>query len=185
MKSTFGTLSVRGAVRRLFSVLVLACICVILLACQSYIEIVQPLTLPATPVMSVVTVAPSEHAVGVIGVDFDPPLDYEQVISNGGVTLLVAVKNLGLSTEPDVAVRAQLFDPAEYGEYGEPINLLDQTLLARSLAPGEVRVVRFDQVTDLPLHKQYRLVVDVAPVPGERDLSDNTRSYDILIHGMQ
>jgi len=167
------------------SALALVCICLTLLACQSYVEIVQPFTLPATPVMSVATVAPSAHAVAVIGVDFDPPLDYEQIMSNGGVTLLVAVTNLGLSTEPSVQVRAQLLDPTGYEQYGEPVDLLDQTVVARSLAPGEVRVVRFDQVTDLPVRKQYRLLIDLGAVPGEQDLSDNSRSYDILVHGMQ
>jgi hypothetical protein len=42
--------------------------------------------------------------------------------------------------------------------------------------------VRFNQVTDLPVRERYKLVAELTPVQGERELSDNTRSFDILVH---
>ena len=173
------SLACREAARRVVSVLILAFVSAGLLACQSSIEIVQP---AATPIVAVTTVVPAAHDVAIIGVDFDPPLDYDQIISNGGVTLLVAVKNLGLAAESNVGVNARLVDPAAFGTQDD---LLNETVTVKSLAAGSVRVVRFHQASDLPLRKQYKLVVELAPVPGEREFSDNSRSYDILVHGVE
>ena len=117
-----------------------------------------------------------------MGVDFDPSLDYSEITAVGGVTLLVAIKNLGLATEPKAEVRARLLDPLNPAR---PVELLNEEITVRALAPDEVRVVRFSQVSDLPLRQLYQLEVELDPVPGERDLTDNTRSYDILVHGAQ
>jgi hypothetical protein len=127
-----------------------------------------------------VTAVPATHAVAIIGVDFDPALDYRQIVSNGGVTLLVAVENQGSSAESNVEVKARLVDMNVGAQSRE---LLDQTVVVKTLLPREVRVVRFDQVTDLPVRERYELVVDLSPVSGERELRDNTRSFDILVHG--
>ena len=96
--------------------------------------------------------------------------------------MLVAIKNLGLTVEPKVEVKARLLDPVDRGK---PVELLNEIVIATSLSPGEVRVVHFTQVSDLPLRQRYKLEVELEPVPGERDLRDNTRSYDILVHGVQ
>ncbi len=117
-----------------------------------------------------------------MGVDFDPSLDYSEITSNGGVTLLVAIKNLGLTTEPKVEVKARLLDPVDFGK---PVELLNEVVIAKSLSPREVRVVRFTPVSDLPLRQRYKLEVELEPVPGERDLTDNSRGYDILVHGAE
>jgi hypothetical protein len=177
MAFTDCTLRMRGVFRRLLAGLALTSVSAALLACQPSIEIVQPVT---APIVSVTTVVPPAHDVAIMGVDFDPPLDYDQIVANGGVTLLVAVKNLGLTAESNLEVSARLFDPAGAGSSAE---LLNETARIRLLAPGEVRVVRFNQASDLPVRKQYELVVDLLPVPGERELRDNSRSYDILVHG--
>ncbi len=129
-----------------------------------------------------VTIVPAAHAVAIMGVDFDPSLNYSEITSVGGVTLLVAIKNLGLATEPKVEVRARLLDPLDPAR---PVVLLNEEIAVRALAPDEVRVVRFSQVGDLPLRQLYQLEVELDPVPGERDLTDNARSYDILVHGAQ
>jgi hypothetical protein len=147
-----------------------------LLGCQSSIEVVTP---AVSPVLPAVTAVPQAHAVAIIGVDFDPALNYSQIISNGGVTLLVAVENQGMATETNVVLKARLLDTAEEANMSE---LLNETELIRSLAPGEVRVVRFNQVTDLPVRERYKLVTELSPVRGERELSDNSRSFDILVH---
>jgi hypothetical protein len=169
----------RGIVRRFIPGLVLILVSTTLLACQSSIEVVQPAARSAVPVA---TIAPFAHAMAIMCVDFDPSLDYSEITSNGGVTLLVAIKNLGLTTEPKVQVKARLLDPVDPGK---PVELLNEAVIAKSLSPGEVRVVHFTQVSDLPLRQRYKLEVELAPVPGERDLSDNSRSYDILVHGAE
>ena len=156
--------------------LILIAISATLLGCQSSIEVVTPAVSPTLPV---VTAVPQAHAVAIIGVDFDPALDYSQILSNGGVTLLVAVENLGLATETNVELNARLLDTAD--EAG-PRELLNDTVLIRSLAPREVRVVRFNQVTDLPVRERYKLVAELSPVLGELELSDNARSFDIVVH---
>ena len=77
------------------------------------------------------TAVPQAHAVAIIGVDFDPALDYSQILSNGGVTLLVAVENQGLATETNVELKARLLDTADGAG---PRELLNDTVLIRSLA---------------------------------------------------
>ena len=146
-----------------------------LLGCQSSIEVVTPVV---TPVIPAVTAVPQAHALAIIGVDFDPALDYGQIISNGGITLLVAVENQGQATETNVELKARLLDTADEAS---PRELLNDTVLLRSLAPREVRVVRFNQVTDLPVRERYKLIAELSPVRGERDLSDNVRGFDILV----
>ncbi len=156
--------------------LILIVLSTALLGCQSSIEVVTP---AVTPVLPAVTAVPQAHDVAIIGVDFDPALNYNQIISNGGVTLLVAVENQGLATETNVELKARLLDTADEAS---PRELLNDTVMIRSLLPHEVRVVRFNQVTDLPVRERYKLVAELSPVPGERGLSDNSRSFDILVH---
>ena len=94
---------------RVVSGLLLVFILVALSACQPSIELLQPsdVILP-----NVATVVPAAHSISLIGVDFDPPLNYDQIVSNGGLTLLVAIENLGHSREAAVQVTATLLDPA-------------------------------------------------------------------------
>lgn len=155
---------------------ILIAISTALLGCQSSIEVVTP---AVTPVIPAVTAIPQVHALAIIGVDFDPALDYDQIISNGGVTLLVAVENQGQVTETNVELKARLLDTANEAS---PRELLNDTVILRSLASREVRVVRFNQVTDLPVRERYKLIAELSPVRGERELGDNVRSFDILVH---
>jgi len=170
------SLSAGRALSYVLTGLILIALSTALLGCQSSIEVVTP---AVTPVLPAVTAVPQAHDVAIIGVDFDPALNYNQIISNGGVTLLVAVENQGLATETNVELKARLLDTADEAS---PRELLNDTVMIRSLLPHEVRVVRFNQVTDLPLRERYKLVAELSPVPGERGLSDNSRSFDILVH---
>jgi len=142
--------------------------------CQPLIEVVQP-----TPRAPLATVSPDERGVAIMGVDFDPPLDAAEIIANGGVTLLVAIQNQGRVVEPTVRITARLFDP-EASE--NPAELMNETITVRALAPNEVRIVRFTQVTELPIRQRYKLMTEVVPVAGELQRDDNYRSYDILVH---
>jgi hypothetical protein len=128
--------------------------------------------------LPVATVTPQQHALSILGVEFDPPLDYAQILSRGGVSLLVALENPGLSTESNVRVTAQLLDSTDRSK---PQKLFDDAVTVKNLAPGELRVVRFPQVSELPRLERYRLQVQVEPVPGEQNTNDNERTYEIEI----
>ena len=145
-----------------------------LLGCIPGVEVLQPATS-----MPLATVAPEEHALAIIGVDFDPPLDHAQVLANGGVTLLVAIENRGLADEAEVKLAVRLLDGA--AGQGDRV-LLNERVTLKELVAGEVRILPFTQVSQLPQRNSYELVVALDPVPGERDIADNYRTYDILIH---
>lgn len=155
--------------------LILLLALIVLPGCTSAVEVLQPAV--ATP-QAVATVVPRAHELAVLAVDFDPPLNYTRIMSSGGVTLLVAVENRGLSEEKEVSVSARLLAP---NDQSGPRELASETVCVKSLAAGEVRVVRFNQVSQLPQHDSYQLVVQIEPVAGEADAADNVRSYDIVV----
>lgn len=178
--TVFALRSVRHVfARRAFTILRLILVSTVLLGCQPLIEVVQP---PTPPVSPVATVTPDERGVAIMGVDFDPPLDAGQLLQTGGVTLLVAVENQGQVVEPSVRVNARLFDPAAAGKV---VDLANETVTIRGLEPGELRVVRFTQVTELPVRSRYKLVVEVTPVPGEAERQDNVKTYDIIVRSQE
>jgi hypothetical protein len=116
------------------------------------------------------------HNLAVLTVDFDPPLDYQQlIVHRQSVTLLVAVENTGSHTQRDVTVRAELSTPEDTEL------LLTRGASVESIAPGEIQVVRFARLGEIPYHQIYHLEVIVDPVEGERDLSDNLKAFDIQI----
>ena len=119
-----------------------------------------------------------EHNLAVLAVDFDPPLDYEEILdrkSRGeGITLLVAVENTGTSTEQVVLVQVQLSDRSS-----ETVYLSKQGVI-ETIAPGEIKIVQFRD-TDIPFSYEYELQVSVEPVVGETRLADNHKMYDLLI----
>jgi hypothetical protein len=163
--------------RRTFALLALSGALVLLMGCQPLIEVVQPASPLGSPLMPPPTVAPDERGLAILGVEFDPPLEAGQILSRGGVTLLVALENRGLVAETSAHVTARLSDPDAI----RPSDLARETITVRNLEPGELRVVRFAQVTDLPLRSRYTLTVEVLPVSGERDMDDNSRTYDIVV----
>jgi hypothetical protein len=146
----------------------------LLASCTPSLEVV-----PAhnAPVAAVSTVTPQQHDLALVAVDFDPPLDFAQIRNNGGVTLVVAVENRGQSAEADVRINAYLQDLDD-----QLRELSREAVLLGQLNPGALRVVRFAQVSDLPLRERYRLVVSVEAVAGETDIANNSRNYDIVIH---
>ena len=143
-------------------------------ACAPSLEVVPDRRAPLTPVS---TVTPQQHDLAIVAVDFDPPLDFAQIRNNGGVTLLVAVENRGQTAEADVRITAQLQDPSEHMR-----ELSSEAAMLGQLNAGALRVVRFTQVSDLPLRERYRLVVSAEAVAGEGDTANNSRNYDIVTH---
>jgi hypothetical protein len=111
-------------------------------------------------------------------VDFDPPLEYEQIIARKnrgeGITLLVAVENTGVHAELDVSVAVQLSE-----RDGKTVYLHKQGSI-ESIAPGEIKIVQFRD-TDIPFTYAYSMQVSVDPVFGETHLGDNVKTYDLLI----
>lgn len=49
------------------------------------------------------------------------------------------------------------------------------------LGAGALRMVRFTQVSELPLRDRYQLVISVAPVPGESETGNNSRTLDSVV----
>lgn len=116
------------------------------------------------------------HDLAVLTVDFDPPLTYQQlVLRPQSVELLVAIENTGKVTERNVTVRAQLSTPQN------PDDLLTQGASVASIAPGEIQIVRFARLSEIPFYETYILEVVVEPVVGETDVTDNTRAFELKI----
>lgn len=119
-----------------------------------------------------------EHNLAILAVDFDPPLNYQEIMackSRGeGITLLVAVENAGVHAERDVLVRARLSDRSSETVYVEKQGTIE------IIAPGEIKIVHLRD-TDVPFSFEYTLSVSIVPVPGEKRIDDNFKSYDLLI----
>jgi hypothetical protein len=121
--------------------------------------------------------ADGERNLAVLAVDFDPPLSYEQLIARRQtVALLVAIENTGTRTERNVLVRVQLSTEEDSSL------LLTQGASVASIAPGEIQIVRFARLGEIPYHQSYRLEVAVDAVEWESDTSDNKKAFDIHIY---
>jgi hypothetical protein len=119
-----------------------------------------------------------EHDLAVLAVDFDPPLEYEEIIASKkrgeGITLLVAVENTGIVTEQNVIVQVELYDGQDEKE------ILRQEGVIEAIAPGEIKIFHFKDA-NIPFSYEYHLRVQVVPVAGETWLADNQKSYDLII----
>lgn len=111
----------------------------------------------------------------ILGMGFNPPLKFEEVIAAGKVTLLVAVENRGLTVEYGVAVEARLVGATETDVLVRRSERID------ALAPGEVKLVRFENMALVPYRPAYVMTVAVSPAPGEVRLADNQRSYRLQV----
>jgi hypothetical protein len=144
----------------------------------SSIQIIDrtPSTVEPTPSPQVQDI--DKHNLAVLAVDFDPPLEYEEILAaknrGEGITLLVAVENTGSVTERDVVVEVEL----SRGDGGGLI--LYQQGSVDAIAPGEIKLVRFKD-TEIPFSYKYQLKVRVLPVEGEIHLADNVKSYDLVV----
>jgi hypothetical protein len=150
-----------------------------MLAGCAEVEVVDKTPAASTPELltSPLAVDDGKHNLAVMAVDFDPPLSYKQlIVRREAVALLVVVENTGTETEQNVAVQVRLSTPAD------PEFVLTQDASVASIAPGEVQIVRFDRLGEIPYHQAYYLEVVVVPVDGEIDFSDNSKAFDIQIH---
>jgi hypothetical protein len=127
--------------------------------------------------LSKVRTSVDEHDLAVLAIDFDPALNYEQIMIRGEqATLLVAVENIGLQTEADVKVKARL------SAYEDDTPILEKTCHIETIAPGQIKIARFRDISRVPYRQAYRLKVWVLPVLGEVGTANNQKSYDLYIN---
>ncbi|MEJ2732172.1 MAG: hypothetical protein P8189_01165 [Anaerolineae bacterium] len=116
------------------------------------------------------------HDLAVLVVEFDPPLSYQRLIlRQQTVALLAVVENTGTETERNATVRVELTS------VDDPDFVLAHEARVESIAPGEVQIVRFARLGEIPYHQSYHLKVSIDPVEGELDLGDNQKAFDIQI----
>jgi len=153
-------------------VLALSLIALLLTGCGQVVITKEEVTNTPVPTPYGVLTAPGGgHDLAVLGIEFNPPLRYDAVVAAGRLALLVAVENRGSYLEENVQVEARLLGLTESDE------ILKRTTYLDVLAPGEVKVARFENLQLLPYRPNYTLVVTVPPLPGETRLADNQRIY--------
>ena len=122
------------------------------------------------------TAIAEEHDLAVLAIDFDPPLEYKEIIKKEGrLTLLVAVENTGICTENDVQVGAELSI-----DKGRTV-IITQTGSIETIAPGEIKIIRFHGLRQIPIRTNYLLTVWVTPVKGEAHTANNQKRYELQI----
>ena len=142
------------------------------------VEVVDRFPPSTDEIASIPTQTPAKHDLAVLAIDFDPPLEYEQLTASPeGVTLLVAVENSGLCTETDVKVKVELSSDEGHNLIVRRISYID------AIAPGEVKIARFKNLSRIPYRPTYRLRVQVLPVQGEVNKANNRRGYDLYVVG--
>ena len=128
------------------------------------------------PFVSPLAADPSRHDLAILGLEFDPPLDYQQLIlRQQSVALLVVIENAGTVTERDLVIEARLTTPDDE----EPV--LTQKATVTSIAPGEIQIVRFDPMHKIPYHATFNLAVNIVPVDGEANTTNNAKAFEIQI----
>jgi len=171
-------MSQRGEMRCIWFVTAIMMLASLSLAGCAGVEIVdRPPVSPDTLSLSKVKTPVDEHDLAVLAIDFDPPLEYEQIMVKGEqATLLVAVENIGLQAEVDVRVKARL------SAQDDDTPILEKTCHIDTIAPGQIKIARFKDISRIPYRQAYRLQVWVLPVLGEIGMANNQRSYDLYIN---
>lgn len=120
--------------------------------------------------------AGERHDLALVSLTFDPPLHTITSIAEARQAQLVAaVDNRGTQREEGIVVTAVL----RTLESGEIRGV--QTRTIGQLAPGEVRVVYFGYIENLPYADQYAITVQVAPVSGELNVDNNAGTLFVTV----
>ena len=170
-------MSHRGEMRCIWFVMVIMVLTPLSLAGCAEVKIVDraPGSLDTLSLSKVRTLV-DEHDLAVLAIDFDPPLEYEQIMVKGEqATLLVAVENIGFQTATGVKVKARL------SAYEDDTPILEKTCHIDTIAPGQIKIARFKDISRIPYRQAYRLQVWVLPVFGEVGMANNQKSYDLYI----
>lgn len=145
--------------------------------CGGGAKVTEQLPAPLAEISMAESALPAAHDLAILAIDFSPPLECKELWADQGqVTLLIAVENRGLCQEKEVRVCARLSD------CHSTETLLRQSTMLPALAPGQVQVVRFAGVSNVPYRPAYRLQVEVSPAEGERALDNNARTYELTIN---
>ncbi|NLS75849.1 MAG: hypothetical protein GXY76_01175 [Chloroflexi bacterium] len=157
----------------------LACtLALLLLASVGCVQVSEIVGEPATDKRAAALaglVMGEEHDLSILAVEFDPPLNsLKSLPKDGQVTLRVAVENRGYRKEADIKVTAKLSGD-------EAKDSVQQEQKVESLAPGAIEIVQFSSLIPSPQGSHYRLEIGLAAVAGEKQLTNNNKSYDIRI----
>lgn len=117
------------------------------------------------------------HDLAIAALDFDPALSSNQLGLGKPVSLLVAVENKGNRQQSGVVVSAQLVSQDR-----QQVLMQSQRIL-NVLAAGDVSVVRFPSSVTALNQRAYTLTIQVQPVPGETDHTNNKRLLEIQLNG--
>ena len=167
----------KGSGMHLILVLLTAMLCSASLSGCGGVTVAEQVPAPLAEMSRTETALPGAHDLAILAIDFNPPLECKELwAEQGEVTLLIAVENRGLCHEKEVRVCASLSDC-----YSSE-TLLRQSTTLPELAPGQVRVVRFAGISNVPRRSAYLLQVEVSPPEGERALDDNARTYELTIN---
>jgi len=119
----------------------------------------------------------SVGSVAIVGIDFDPPLQYADTLRRQGVTLLVAVENRGSEPVDEAWLVARLIAT---GPQHERL-VLERTGVVSGLKPGQVTVYRFPRLRNIPLRRSYALDVKVFADAAGSATPLAERRYDIRV----
>ncbi len=109
----------------------------------------------------------------ILGIDFDPPLEYIQQYPTQGVTLLVAVENRGSEPLKNLRIVARLYVA------GQREQVISREGVLPELVPQSMTVYAFPRLRHIPARRWYRLEVEVRTPDGREVLS--SREYTLRV----
>ncbi len=125
--------------------------------------------------MASATVSPISGSLTIMGVDFDPPLRYQNIAAAHGITLLVALENRGTQPAKGIILTATLVDKANSQRV-----IVRRRVYIDQIEGGQVKVQRFPRLEGLLLHKDYQLIVQVTSYATQQNILDQ-RNFSIHI----
>ncbi len=114
-----------------------------------------------------------EEQIAIIGIDFDPPLDYAEATRMQGITMLVALENRGEERIEGARIKARL----KTGEH--TTKMLQRMGVLPDLPPHTVVVYRFPRLRNIPIRHTYVLDISVQSADGQQVLGH--RLYKIRV----
>lgn len=95
------------------------------------------------------------------------------VTSSSSLAFQVTIHNGGISQEVQVKVTLVINRPA-------PKSPITKTETVQLIDPGQDQTVTFSDIGDVPFASQTKVTVDVAAVPHETNLSNNSAQYQVI-----
>jgi hypothetical protein len=95
------------------------------------------------------------------------------VTSSSSLAFQVTIHNGGISQEVQVKVTLVINRPS-------PKSPITKTETVQLIDPGQDQTVTFSDIGDVPFASQTKLTVDVAAVPHETNLSNNSAQYQVI-----